>query len=77
MELGRISDGNTWIQVTAKTGSKDVRSIKADLKRSWKHVWCSNLGHQVTQYGIMKITMINGRNDSLYGQPGPNPAKEE
>jgi len=63
MEMTRTTDGNKWIQVSVPTGDPDVKRIKAELKKTWKKVWTSPLGNQLTQYGVVKLTMVNGRND--------------
>jgi len=63
MELLRTGDGDRWIQITVPTGDPDVRRLVSDLKkRGWKRVWTTPMGRQVTQYGVIRMTLINGRN---------------
>lgn len=58
---GRDARGNDWIQESYETGDPELRARASDLRRRGYHVRSVSLGSQVTQYGRVKITMLDIR----------------
>lgn len=58
---GRDARGNDWIQESYETGDPVLRARASDLRRRGYHVRSVSLGSQVTQYGRVKMTMLDIR----------------
>ena len=62
--LGIVNQG-TWCQESWETSSNQARIRAQELKSEGYYVTVGSMGMQVTQYGTMKLTMVNikpGRN---------------
>ena len=60
-----VNDGR-WCQATVSTGALGLRTATAILRREGYRVGTSAMGNQVTDVGVIKLTLIDI-------QPGTNP----
>jgi hypothetical protein len=53
-----VNTGN-WLQAAVSTGATGLRTATAILRRQGYQVTTSSMGNQVTNLGVLKMTMIN------------------
>lgn len=72
--------GSGWIQESYETGSREIRQRASQLRKLGYRVTSSNLGHQTTSSGSVKVTLLDIRPKSgdtyLENWPPPSPAEE-
>lgn len=54
----QVNNGN-WCQETYETGSKDIKARAKVLRKLGYKVISSNMGMQVTEHGLVKLTMLD------------------
>lgn len=54
-----IVNQGRWCQVSVSTGTVGIRTVTNILRRLGYRVLTSNMENQVTQHGIIKMTMIS------------------
>ena len=64
-----VNQGN-WCQATVSTGAVGIRTAAAILRRQGYKVSTSSIGNQVTNLGLIKMTLVNvmpGQNEDTFG----------
>ena len=56
-----IGDGTSWAQISVPTGRREIRAVAASLRRCGWRVKAFPMGPQVTDVGLLRLTMVDVR----------------